>query len=220
MKIISNLAISLDGKIAPAHPGFFKLGTETDWKKMQELRGEVDAVIFGASTLRAYKGFAATPDRDGPQPANVIISSKLEGLSLSSPFFKRADRKRILVTTKPVPKSVATRFSKVSELLALKPAQKKNVARAIVSELRKRGMKTLLVEGGGSLMWEFAKENLIDEYHLTLTPRLLGGKAAPTLIEGEGFKPAKALNLKLVEARVVGDEIFLVYRSTAKRGLN
>jgi 5-amino-6-(5-phosphoribosylamino)uracil reductase len=64
-------------------------------------------------------------------------------------------------------------------------------------------------------MWEFAKLNLIDEYRVTLVPKILGGADAPTMVEGEGFLPARLLQLKLVEARPVGDEVYLVYRKTS-----
>jgi riboflavin biosynthesis pyrimidine reductase len=65
-------------------------------------------------------------------------------------------------------------------------------------------------------MWEFAKENLIDEYHVTLTPKILGGRDSPTLVDGLGFKPKDILNLKLQQSRVVGDEIYLVYSRPEK----
>ena len=49
-------------------------------------------------------------------------------------------------------------------------------------------MDRLLVEGGGELNWEFARLDLIDELFVTVAPTLLGGRDAPTLLEGAGFK--------------------------------
>ena len=59
---------------------------------------------------------------------------------------------------------------------------------------------------------------VIDEYNVTVTPRILGGTEAPTLVDGKGFTPDDVLNLKLKDSRVVGNEIFLVYEKTEKRG--
>jgi riboflavin biosynthesis pyrimidine reductase len=85
-------------------------------------------------------------------------------------------------------------------------------AKEILSHLKSRGVKRVLVEGGGEVMWEFIKHDLIDEFHVTLTPWIIGGKTAPTLVDGEGFLPGKIRNLRLVSVKKVRDEIFLVYR--------
>ncbi len=216
MEVIANLATSLDGKIATAHREFFPLGTQTDWAQMIELRATVDAVIFGAATLRAFRGFCGAPKDSPSQPANVVMSSKLEGFSLQWPFFKEPTRKRILVVTSPITRKAASTFGSKADLVRLKPGPR--LAIHLLKELKKRGMKRVLIEGGGSIMWEFARHNLIDEYHVTLTPRILGGAAAPTLVDGDGFNPKKVLNLKLIEARPIGDELYLLYRKTARRG--
>ena len=60
-------------------------------------------------------------------------------------------------------------------------------------------------------MWDFVREDLIDEYHVTLTPRLIGGTEAPTLVDGEGFDPSEVVNLTLKSCRKAGDELYLVY---------
>ena len=67
-------------------------------------------------------------------------------------------------------------------------------------------------------MWDFVRENLIDEYHVTLTPKLVGGREAPTLVDGDGFEPRDILNLRLKSCRKVGDELYLVYGKTRRRG--
>ena len=63
-------------------------------------------------------------------------------------------------------------------------------------------MKNVLLEGGGSLVWEFAR--YIDEFHVTLTPWLAGGSEAPTLMDGPGFRSGEFLGLALVEVRQEG----------------
>ena len=70
-------------------------------------------------------------------------------------------------------------------------------------------MKRVLLEGGGTLIWEFARH--IDAFHVTLTPWLAGGESAPTLMDGPGFRSGEFLGLALVEVRQVGDELFLRY---------
>jgi riboflavin-specific deaminase-like protein len=210
VEILSNFAMTLDGKIAPASREFAQLGTDLDWQNMLALRAEVDAVIFGATNMRAYKQFGRAPDWAPKQPASVVISHKLAGFSTSWPFFKNPSDQRLLAVTSRLAPAVKKKFSAKSQILELSP--KRPLAPQLVKALEAQGMKRLLIEGGGAIMWEFAKFNLINEYHVTLVPKILGGADAPTMVEGEGFTPKKLLNLKLVEARPIGDELYLIYR--------
>ncbi len=221
MTVFSNLAMSLDGKIATADRGHFPLGTEADRRQMQVLRAEADVIIMGASTLRAYRrpcriqGLERTSDR---QPANAVVSTRLEGISPTWPFFKDQSLRRVIfITGSPTGKALRE-FEGTCRVVRLAPRDRAAPAQAILRALAKAGYRRALLEGGGSLVWEFASANLIDEYHVTVTPRILGGATAPTLVDGSGFKKAKVLNLDLTQCRIVGNELFLVYRNTDRRG--
>ena len=217
--VFSNLATSLDGKIAPERGGLFHLGTPEDRRQMIRLRDEADAVLFGASTLRAWRRpCRASPGRD-PQPLNVVLSSRLEGFSRRWPFFTDPGLRRLLIVSAEAPAARVREFSRGSEVLKLrKPSRARTIAAQVLEAMAERGVRRLLVEGGGSVMAEFARHDRIDEYHVTLTPRILGGSQAPTLVDGRGLLPRESLQLKLVQCRPVGDELYLIYRRTGKRG--
>lgn len=188
---------------------------------MLDLRRECDAVLMGASTLRSFRKpcFAHSRPIPGHEPANVILSSSLSGISPTWDFFKNPALRRILVITGKLPVARRKQFEKSSEILQLKSVPStKSVAKQVIEELRKRKINRLLVEGGGSVMWDFVSQNLIDEYHVTVTPRILGGTEAPTLVDGKGFLPKQVVNLKLSQSKIIGDEIYLVYRKSARRG--
>jgi 2,5-diamino-6-(ribosylamino)-4(3H)-pyrimidinone 5'-phosphate reductase len=214
MFIFSNLATSLDGKIATENRGVLPLGTPEDFKRVLLLRKKADAILTGASTLRTYR----KPNLvSGRTPWNVILSSTLEGISPRWPFFTHEGTRRILFVDPKTPTKTLRAFESRSEIICISP--RKPPGTQIVSHLEKKGVKSLLVEGGGGTMWEFASHNLIDEYHVTLTPRILGGRDAPTLVDGKGFAPKEILNLSLQRCKVVGDEIFLTYVKKRKRGI-
>lgn len=216
--VLSNLAVSLDGKIAPKDRTNFPLGTETDRDEMRRLRAKVDAVLFGTKTLNSHPQFAFSHEKDDPhavQPWNIVISRKLDGVSPVSPFFKEPRGKRLLILTeKPTP-SRLKEFQKTSQVVMLPPLKKGARGASFWAHLspvlQSLRINRLLVEGGGEVMWTFLREDLIDEVHLTLTPKIIGGKTAPSLVSGDGFDHKSILGFKLLEAKVVQDEIFLTY---------
>lgn len=222
MTVLSNLATSLDGKIATAERRHFPLGTGADRSQMQVLRAESDVIVMGASTLRAFRrpcrvqGLDPSSDR---QPANAVVTTRLDGIFPSWPFFEDRSLRRVLfVTGNPSAKTLRA-FERTCQIVRLSPRDRMAPARGLLRELAKLGHRRVLIEGGGSLVWEFARHNLIDEYHVTVTPRILGGTEAPTLVDGPGFSKTQVLNLKLTQCRIVGDELFLVYRKFGRRGL-
>lgn len=215
MFVFSNLATSLDGKIATSNRELFHLGTPADRKQMQVLRKKADVIVMGASTLRTHQAFCPVFGAK-KQPANAIISTNLEGISPEWPFFKNPSHHRILFVTKPISTARRKAFEKTSEVIELRELSRSKkshpLAEQILTALSDRGMSRVLVEGGGGIMWDFVSQNLIDEYHVTLTPRIIGGANAPTLVDGNGFFPKDVLKLKLVRCRRLGDELYLTYR--------
>ena len=80
--------------------------------------------------------------------------------------------------------------------------------------LKKKGIKNILVEGGGTTNWAFVKENLVDEAIITITPYLVGGMHATTLVDGDGFSTiAKSIKLKLKKITKIKNEIILHYEN-------
>ena len=219
MFVFSNLAISVDGKIAPASREHCPIGTPYDREMMQEIRRKSDCILMGASTIRAYKKPCLAKGAT-QQPINAIVTRALDGFDENWPFFTTDKMKRVLFTTEKVAREKFEILSKNSLIISLEPLQPgRSHAEQMMSALEKQcGVKNLLVEGGGHVMWDFASLNLIDEYYVTLAPKILGGVDSPTMVEGAGFKPSEFLNLNIKSSRVVGDEIYLCYQKTNIRG--
>lgn len=217
--IIVNMAISVDGRINSRRRERFALGSEHDRRLMDVLRERADAVIVGAGTIRhdghpmllRYEDLRARRVARGksPHPLNVVLTRDLD-LPLRQPFFESTETKRMVFTTRRAPVARVRRFERVADVVVL-PGTSPSPAR-VASELRKRGCKRLILEGGGEVHFAFAKAGLIDEWYVTLTPRLIGGKTAPSFLDGDGFLKSDHLKLRLVSQRRVGDEIFLRYR--------
>lgn len=201
--------MSIDGKIAPADRDYFALGSKWDRHQMMLLRKKADGILMGASSLRTYQKPLLIPNQK-KQKTNIILSRAYQKIDPEWPFFQSNKIERILFFEKgSLSKKKKRALEKTSELIAFH--SKKKIPE-ILKQLKKRKINRLLIEGGGEIMWLFLKENRIDEIHLTLTARVLGGKNAPTLVDGAGFNKKESLQFHLKKIKKIRDELFLTYR--------
>lgn len=216
--VFTNLAISIDGKIATKERIPFSLGSKHDHQLMDQLRAGADVVIMGAGTLRVHKKFILVKSKSNvtkrlargmeSQPANAILTTALD-LDPNMDFFKNPIRKRILFFTKK-PKGKSLKFFESRCLLIQLPSGH-GQARCVVDHLVRLGHKRILHEGGGASLFDFVKDDLIDEWNITLTPKIVGGRSAPTLVDGDGFTVSKIKKYKLARVKRLGSELFLRY---------
>jgi 2,5-diamino-6-(ribosylamino)-4(3H)-pyrimidinone 5'-phosphate reductase len=214
-----NMAMSVDGRISTRRREHITLGTAHDRLLMDRLRSANDAVVVGAGTVR-HDGFPILVRDDAtrearvargraPHPVNVVLSRSLD-LPTNRPLFKRSDTEKIVVTTRRATAARIRRISRVAEVVVL-PRQTLSPT-AVLDLLWDRGMKKVLLEGGGEVHFAFARERVVDELYITVTPRLIGGTEAPSILDGRGFLKDEHVRLTLVSCRRIDDELFLRYR--------
>jgi riboflavin-specific deaminase-like protein len=212
------MATSLDGRISTRTREHITLGSRHDRHLMDVLRARADAVIVGAGTVR-HDGFPVLvrdPDvrRERvargrtPHPVNVILSNRLD-LPTSRKIFRRPDTEKLIFTSSQATRARVRRFAGIAEVVVLRASTVRPAA--VLRELRARNVRNVLLEGGGELHFSFAREHLVDEIYVTITPRLIGGDA-PSLLDGAGFLKKNHLKLELVSHRRIGDELYLRYR--------
>ncbi len=209
MKVVSNTAISLDGRINTRERRFTFFGSARDHARMSRLPAEADAVLVGGSTFRnwPHPSLPDEPDRAAlTAPVwNVIVTGSLD-VPVSPEFLgERAVRPLFVTRAGSVPSDFA------AEVEAWRGDGNPPVA-WIVERLAARGIERLLVEAGGDLLFQFLTAAAIDVMHVTLCPVVVGG-AAPSLADGAGFDRADLRRLRLVASEVEGDEVFLHYRN-------
>ena len=218
-KVTVNMAMSADGKISTRRRESFSLGSREDRYLMDKLRAQCDAVIIGAKIVQLDGWAIRVRDRElrerrlarrgKPHPLNVVLSTALE-LPIQNQFFTHGKTERLVVTTRQAPKSRVARVSKHADVV-VQPRKTIDPAR-VIAELAERGYHRLLLEGGGALNYSFFEKDLVDEIYITVTPRIIGGADAPTVVDGKGFLAADHPHLELVSCRKRGDEVFLRYR--------
>lgn len=218
-----NMAMSVDGKISTRLREDFSFGSKEDRHLMDVLRARADAVLVGARTV-AIGGWAIrVRDRDIRRkrvasgrtlhPLNVVLTRTLD-LSSTKQFFTHNQTRRLVITTQAASDVRVRRFKKCAEVIVL-PARRIRASRAL-KLLAERGIRRVLVEGGGTLNYAFFEEGLVDEIYVTITPRIIAGADAPTVVDGKGFLAANLFPLELVSSRRKDNEVFLRYRAVRR----
>ena len=209
------VTMSVDGKIA-SRSGESRLSCPFDKKRLHELRAMSDGVMVGANTVKIDDPLL-TPRlvQVEKPPTRIVVDGKLT-LTPTYRVFKVKDAPTYLITSSKTPESKLRKFEDIGVNVIKAPEKDSEVnLNYALSELYGKGIKHILVEGGGNLIWSLLKQNLIDEFRVTISPFIIGGKAAVTPVEGEGFTNLgswvrlELLNYFLCEC---GQEIHLVYR--------
>jgi len=208
--IILSAAISVDGKIA-TKTGDSKLSSKQDSIRLHKLRSKVDAILVGKNTVAIDDPLLTVRHTKGKNPIRIILDSK-GTLSDKSKILQTSDKiTTIIVVSKKISKSNYNRLSKFPVKLLVIGVSSVNL-KSLLRKLSDEKIKTILVEGGGTINWEFIKQNIFDELIITLSPFLIGGNNAISFVEGEGFDNiSKSPNLRLKSVKRLKNHLVLHY---------
>ena len=219
--VLLNLAMTADGKIAPAGRRFIPFGSRRDARQMLELRATADAVMSGAHTVNSF------PMTLGPGPARYrrlrlrrglaeynlrVIVSGTGSIDPGAEIFRHRFSPILILTTARISPARLRRLRAVADEVKIFGRDKLNLPAALRWLRKKWGVKRLLCEGGGELNAALFQAGLVRETRLTICPVIFGGRTAPTLAGGAGVRHlARAARLRLVSMKRAGAELFLVY---------
>ncbi len=170
MKVIASVAVSLDGYLDDASARRLALSSPEDWAEVYRLRASCDAILAGAETLR----------RDNPSlrakgynedPLRVTVSRRGD-LDPSLRFFTGPGRP--LVFVEPGGGTNLHAVADVVEAARITPA-------VIAAELERRGVRTLMVEGGARTLRMFFEAEAVDELRMAVAPFFVDDPRAPRL---------------------------------------
>ena len=215
------MAMSADGKIAPPHRRFVAFGSRRDHANLLSLRATADAVMCGARTVDSTPvtldaGGAAYEQRRlraglARQNLRIVVSGS-GSVDLQAAVFRLQVSPVIVLASGQAPKSRLAKLERLANCVKVCGEKSVSLGQALGWLRREWAVKRLLCEGGGELNFELLRLGLVDELHLTLCPRVIGGRDAPTIADGEGFASlAKTANLKMTRQRRIGDELFTTW---------
>lgn len=220
--MVINMVSSLDGKVTTNSGKAGSIGSPVDRLVMCSLRSRVDAVMIGASTLRAEKLNLSVPEdltrtrvSQGrkPQPLAVLVSASGD-LPLEENLLGPSREDRLVFTVPCIPGERLATLSQLASVETL-PAEGDSIhLRTALNVLKARHeVAVLLVEGGPSLNYSLVRGGLVDEIFLTLAPKLTGGQGPsfPGILHGPALPPEIDFSTDLISIHASHGELFLRY---------
>ena len=208
--VILSAAITLDGKLGVKNKRT-KLSSKNDKIRVHKLRSRVDAIIIGNNTVRLDNPLLTVRHAQGKNPVRIILDSS-GTIKSNSKIIQTCDKvPTIIVVSELILKKNLQRLRKFSLEIIVCGKNSVDISK-LLGTLLKKGIKKILLEGGGAVNWSFIKRNLIDEAIITLTPYILGGKDSVSLVEGIGFKNLHvSTKLRLKKIQKNKNEVVLFY---------
>lgn len=217
--VTANFAITADGRISTRNATPANFGSARDKRQLLEIRAGCDAVLAGMKTIATDNMMMGLPAEDlraariakglPAYPTRVLLSASGR-IDPTLRVFARDFSPIIVFSTTRMPQPVRDALAGKATLHLHERAVDLD---SMLSTLRREhGVKRLVCEGGAQVLRALLVAELVDELHLTVSPRIFGGVKAPTLTGIAGDFLPHSTSLALREMRVFDGECFLRYR--------
>ena len=209
--------MSIDGYLDSAAPRRLELSNDADFDRVDAVRASCDAILVGAATVRNDNPRLLVRSRSRrdertcrglpPSPIKVTLTERLE-LDPHAAFFTTGATEKLVYCTSPRVRDARSRLGTVATVIdAGKPIE----MRTISEDLGDRGVRRLMVEGGGKVHTQFLTDNLADELQLVVAPFFVGDSRAPRFVRDGRFPWNPGRRATLAAVRQIGDVVLLRY---------
>ena len=206
---IAKYAMTIDGKTAAATGEARWISGEESRRRTHELRSRCDAVVIGFRTARMDDPLLTVRHVDGDQPVRIVIDPDAE-IAVESNLVRSADEHPLwLIVSTDADVDRTERLQDLGVRIVRCAGQDRRLDLLEAwRELRHQGLRRIMVEGGGELLAQLMGCDCIDQILAFVAPKMIGGRAAPTPVGGEG-KPlmAEAWRLDEMESERSGEDI-------------
>ncbi|WP_250282509.1 dihydrofolate reductase family protein [Frankia sp. CiP1_Cm_nod2] len=215
--VLLSVAMSVDGCIDDAGERRLLLSNDADLDRVDEVRAGVDAILVGANTIRRdnprllVRSAARREERVArgrpESPAKVTLTGRGD-LDRDARFFTTGQAEKIVYAASPAADRARGRLAGVASVVDAGDPLDLNT---VLADLAARGIRRLMVEGGGAIHTRFLATGLVDEIHLVIAPFFVGDPAAPRFVGAGTFPHHPGRRMALAEARRIGDVVLLRY---------
>jgi riboflavin-specific deaminase-like protein len=222
-RVTVHFAITVDGKVSTRSHTPARFTSARDKKRLSQVRSENDAILVAKGTLETDRMALGLPDpalrnqrlrrATSEEPLRVIVSASGQ-ISLDLPIFKYPGAPIVLYTTSKIS---AVKRAELEQRVTIHEAGKEEVdLHYLMSHLFSHyQVRTVVCEGGPTLVKSLAEVDLIDRIVLTVAAKLFGGRFAPSLTGLPGdFLPASR-HFRLVNHEIGDNEFYLTFEHEA-----
>lgn len=214
MQVLINAAMTIDGKIA-TNLGDSTISSKQDLRRLHRLRCSVDAIIIGISTviIDNPRLTVRLVKRHGTTPVRIIVDS-IGRIPLDSKILKSASKiTTIVAVTKRASDGTVDKIKSAGAIVIVAGTKTVDL-KELFFILKKMGFNKILVEGGGELNWSILQLGIVNELMVTVAPRIVGGRTATTLVEGDGYERiSDGIKMELIKmSRQNNGEVVLYYK--------
>ena len=217
MHVVVNAAMSADGKLASRRREQLAISGSEDFDRVDQLRADSDAVMVGVGTVLADDPSLTVKDADrhgdrldrgeSKNPARVVADSRIRTPPEATVLDDAAET--YLLTSEAAPTDFIEQMEEAGAYVLAAGEDRVDLTTAL-AKLEGEGIDRLMVEGGGELIFSLFEAGLVDELRVYVGAKVLGGRDAPTLADGDGFVESfPELTLESVER--VDDGVLLTW---------
>jgi diaminohydroxyphosphoribosylaminopyrimidine deaminase/5-amino-6-(5-phosphoribosylamino)uracil reductase len=203
--VLLKTAMSLDGRTATPAGASPWISGERSRELVHVWRGECDAIAVGIGTVLADDPLLTARLGEARQPVRVVFDTRAR-LPLDSQLLATLDEAPVTVVHGPEadPARVEALLRAGAETIAVGGATPAERVRPALVGLGRRGLTSLLLEGGATLAGAFAAADMVDEARVFVAPLLLGGPVPDV--------PVAGLQGQALEPRAVGEDTLIKTR--------
>jgi 2,5-diamino-6-(ribosylamino)-4(3H)-pyrimidinone 5'-phosphate reductase len=203
--------MSADGKIALPSREQLRISSDKDIKRMYKLLNECDAVLVGIGTVLSDDPKLTVKEKyvkHPRQPIRVILDVHCK--TPEDALVVNQAAKTLIITGEKCSK----KYGDNVKIIECETDENGLIDLNILLKLLyERGIKTLLVGGGGTVIWNFLKQKLVDDLYVYIGPMIIGGKNTPTLADGTGISGVDELiSLEINGISRLGPGILIHYK--------
>ncbi len=197
-------AVTLDGQIATASGESKWITSDEARKRVHQLRSGYDSVLVGVNTVLRDDPMLTSRIDGGRNPLRVILDSTLRTPTNAKAL---ADGKALIATTKNHPPENRKKLAEKADILVFEGDRVD--LKELLAALGKRGVSSVLVEGGSEVYTSFFSQGLVDKFYFFIAPKIMGGINQPVFC-GAGIRSMDSVaNLKVANVEVIGCDVML-----------
>ena len=208
--VIAKWAMTCDGKIASASGHSQWISGERSRAQVHQLRGRVDAIVVGRGTVEADDPLL-TARPAGQRVALRVVFDSAAALPLTSKLATTTNEFPTLVVCGDEAKDSSLDSLRQCgvEIMQLSGDRQERVVVAL-QKFAERGFTNVLLEGGHDLLGSFFDADVIDEVHVYMAPKIVGGSAARHPLGGVGMETmTEARNMTSVKVEILDGDVHL-----------